>query len=82
MADFITTLTDKPELKEYLSKVLKWEQDLSNLDTFNEYISVIYSYNKNQEIKRLKKLMKEEIDPEKKAKLLEKIRLVRIGSWM
>ena len=80
LADFITTLTDKPELKEYLSKVLKWEQDLSNLDTFNEYISVIYSYNKNQEIKRLKKLMKEEIDPEKKAKLLEKIRLVRIGS--
>ena len=80
LADFITTLTDKPELKKLLDEVLMYEQDLSNLEMFNEYINVIYGYNKNQEIKRLKSLMEQEVDPVKKALLAEKIRLVKIGS--
>jgi len=80
LADFITTLTDKPELKKLLDEVLMYEQDLSNLEMFNEYINVIYGYNKNQEIKRLKGLMEKEVDPVKKALLAEKIRLVKIGS--
>ena len=80
LADFITTLTDKPELKKLLDEVLNYEQDLSNLGCFNEYITDIYGYNKNQEIKRLKDLMKKEVDPEKQALLAEKIRLVKIGS--
>jgi len=82
LADFITTLTDKPELKKLLDEVLMYEQDLSNLEMFNEYINVIYGYNKNQEIKRLKGLMEKEVDPAKKALLAEKIRLVKIGSWI
>lgn len=80
LADFITTLNDKPPLKKLLDEVLLQEQDLSNMDLFNEYMSVVCGYSKNQEIKRLKSLMEKETNPEKKCLLAEKIRLIKLGS--
>ncbi len=80
LADFITTLNDKVELKQLLDQVLNEEQDISNFECFDEYMAVIYGYKKSQEIKRLKKLMEEEPDNEKKALIAEKIRLIKIGS--
>lgn len=81
LADFITSLTDKESLLNEAKEVLKYAgDDEANLEAFDDYMTVIKDYNKNQEINRLKSLIKEEIDPVKKAKLLEKIRLVKIGS--
>ena len=62
-------------------EVLKYAGDEeANLEAFEDYMAVIRDYSKNQEIKRLKELIREEIDPVKKAEILEKIRLVKIGS--
>lgn len=81
IADFITSLNDKPELFNLMKEVLKNENlDESNFEAFKDYIAVIQDYNKNQEIKRLKMLMSEESDSVKKAQILEKIRLVKMGS--
>ncbi len=80
LADFITSLTDKEELMKEAREVLKYVGDEEpNFDAFEDYMAVIKDYSKNQEIKRLKDLIKEEIDPVKKAEILEKIRLVKIG---
>lgn len=81
LADFITSLNDKESLLEEVKKVLKYAGDEeANFEAFDDYITVIRDYNKNQEIKRLKELIKDEVDPVKKAEYLEKIRLVKIGS--
>lgn len=81
LADFITSLNDKPELLNLVKDVIKnVNMEESNLEAFKDYITVIMDYNKNQEIKRLKSLISEESDPVKKAQILEKIRLAKIGS--
>ena len=48
-------------------------------EEIEDYIKVIKEYNESSEIKRLKRLMSEEIDPLKKAQILEQIRLVKMG---
>lgn len=81
LADFITNLTDKEELLNLTKEVLKYAgDDETNFEAFEDYMAVINEYNTNQEIKRLKELISEENDPAKKAEILEKIRLVKIGS--
>ena len=81
LADFITSLEEKKDLKNLLNEVIKNTFDEeSNIEAFDDYVGVIREYNKNQEIKRLKKLMIEENDPIEKAKILEEIRLVKMGS--
>lgn len=81
LADFITSLNNKESLLNEVKEVLKYAGDNeANIEAFEDYIKVINDYNKNQEIKRLKEKIKEEIDPVKKAQILEKIRLVKIGS--
>ena len=81
LADFITSLNDKPELFDLVREVLKNASlEESNFEAFKDYVAVILDYNKNQEIKRLKKLMGEESDSVKKAQILEKIRLLKMGS--
>ena len=80
LADFLTNLSTNEEVFELVKDIVKNVDDESNLELFNEYIAVIREYNKNQEIKRLKDMIKEEIDPVKKAALLEKIRLVKMES--
>ncbi len=81
LADFYTYLQDKPELKTVLDNVL--QNDFAKLDDVNsvdDYFKVIEEYNCNLEIKRLKELMKKESDPLEKAKLADKIRLIKMGS--
>ena len=81
MADFITSLNDKESLLDEVKNVLKYAGDEeANFEAFDDYITVIRDYSRNQEIKRLKELIKDEVDPVKKAEYLEKIRLVKIGS--
>lgn len=80
LADFITKLSDKPELFEVLKSVLSNVYEESNFEAFKDYITVIKDYNKNQNIKRLKKLMSEESDPVRQAEYLDEIRLVKMES--
>lgn len=80
IADFITTLNDKKELQDALKKVLLVEFAYKK-ESLEEYIKVILDYNSSQEIKRLKKLIKEEQDPNKKAILAEKIRLIILDEY-
>lgn len=79
LADFITSLSTKQELFDLLKEVMEFESEEFDLDVMKEYINVILGYSSNQEIKRLKEIMREEPDQIKKAQLAEKIRLVKIG---
>lgn len=80
LADFITQVSDKEELALYLKEVLKYDNEVVSMANFDDYLKVIEEYKKNQEIKRLKELMKKEVDQEKKALIADKIRLVKMGS--
>ncbi len=81
LADFLTYLYDKPELRLVLDKVLTENfAELKESDLIYDYFKVIEEYNCNQEIKRLKEKMNKETDPIEKAKLADKIRLIKIGS--
>ena len=80
LADFITQVSDKEELALYLKEVLKYDNGVVSMANFDDYLKVIEEYKKNQEIKRLKELMKKEVDQEKKALIADKIRLVKMGS--
>lgn len=80
LADFITQVSDKEELALYLKEVLKYDNEVVSMANFDDYLKVIEEYKKNQEIKRLKELIKKEVDQEKKALIADKIRLVKMGS--
>lgn len=79
LADFITSLSSKKELFDLLKEVIEFGNEEFDLDVMKEYINVVLGYSSNQEIKRLKEIMREEPDQKKKAQLAEKIRLVKIG---
>jgi DNA primase len=80
LADFLTNLSTNEELFGLVREIMKVVDDESNFASFEDYVAVIKEYSKNQEVKRLKEMIKEEIDPVKKAELLEKIRLVKMES--
>ena len=80
LADFITSLNDKEELLKLLKEALKYDNNSLNEEVFKDCVKVIKEYNESSEIKRLKRLMNEEVDPIKKAQILEQIRLVKMGS--
>lgn len=81
IADFYTYLQDKEELLNVLSDVLSLElPDTISEQEMDDFFKVVYEYNMNQEIKRLQKMIKEEIDPLEKAKIADRIRKLRIGS--
>ena len=80
IADFYTYLTDKEELLVVYKYIMSLEyEDEINVKAIEDYIGVIKEYNVRQEIKRLSDLIKNENDPIEKAKIAEKIRLLRIG---
>ena len=79
LADFISTLNEKEDLKKLLDQVLKVDDIISNDTDIMCYINVIKGYNKNQEIKRLKDKMKKEVDINKKALIAEEIRKLKMG---
>lgn len=81
IADFITYLQDKQELKVVLDNILQEDfGKLDNLDLVYDYFKVIDEYSCALEIKGLKERMKKEIDPLEKAKLADQIRLIKMGS--
>lgn len=80
IADFITTLENKKDIKECLDETLNSNLDCSlDSESVTDCIAVIRGYQIKEEIKRLKKEMSEENDPAKKALISEKIRRLKIG---
>lgn len=79
IADFYTYLNDKKELLVVFEEVLKLtlDEDISD-NVINDYVRVISDYNVRQEIIRLSDMMRRESDELEKAKIAEKIRLLRI----
>lgn len=80
LADFLTSLSTNEELFGLVREIIKNADDEPNSNLFDDYVAVVKEYSRNLEIKRLKEMIKEEIDPVKKATLLEKIRLVKMES--
>lgn len=80
LADFMTSLEGKDEIKKTLGELLSSQiEKIDSLTVFDEYIWVIKRYNSNQEIKRLNELLRNEPDPTKKVKIAEEIRLIKLG---
>ena len=67
----VLSLLNEILASDYLVEVTKEELFL--------YFKVVREYSRNQEIKRLTDLMKNEVDPLEQAKIVEKIRKLRIG---
>lgn len=80
IADFYTYLAPKEQLLPLLFEIeqLDLKPQITKSELL-EYCQVIKEYNKNQEMKRLEKKIKEEIDPLKQAQIAEEIRKLRIG---
>lgn len=80
VADFYTYLQDKDNILKFLNNILADNyNETTNKEELFLYFKVIREYTKNQEIKRLTNLMKKEIDPLEQAKIVEKIRKLRLG---
>ena len=80
IADFYTYIQDKSNILILINDILG--------DSYNEkttkdelflYFKVTKEYCEKQEIKRLTILMKKEVDPIEQAKIVEKIRKLRLG---
>ena len=80
IADLYTYLIDKRELLPSFEEVIDLDlgDEVKN-ETLDEYSKVISDYNVRQEIKRLENEMKKEPDELEKAKIAERIRLLRVG---
>ena len=80
IADFYTYLSDKKELLTSYEQVINQElSDEVKEDTLLEYSKVISDYNVGVEIKRLENEMKKEPDELEKARIANKILMLRIG---
>lgn len=80
VADFYTYIQDKENILILLNEILagNYSEKTTKEELF-EYFKVVRDYSINQEIKRLTNLMKKEVDPLEQAKIVEKIRKLRIG---
>lgn len=74
VADFITYVTDKSNIKDVVMEIVNSsEGDEINMDAMDDYICAVMKIATKNEIKRLKALMKSELDINKKMKLVEQI---------
>ena len=80
VADFYTYVQDKEDILILLNSILadNYSEETTKEELFL-YFKVINEYRRSQEIKRLTMLMKKEVDPLEQAKIVEKIRKLRIG---
>ena len=80
IADFYTYVQGKESILEFLNTVLanSYVETTSKEELF-QYFKVVREYSEKQEIKRLTNLMKKEVDPIEQAKIVEKIRKLRLG---
>jgi len=80
VADFYTYVQDKEEILVLVNEILAGEyNEKTTKEELFLYFKVIRDYSKSQEIKRLTNLMKKEVDPLEQAKIVERIRKLRIG---
>ena len=80
VADFYTYIQDKENILMFLNGILAENyNEVATKEELFEYFKVVRDYGKEQEIKRLTSLMKKEVDPLEQAKIVEKIRKLRIG---
>ena len=80
IADFITYLNGKDSLIEFLNNILSCNYlDTTDKEELFRYFKVVREYSTNEEIKRLTNLMKKEIDPIEQAKIVERIRKLKLG---
>ena len=79
-ADFFSYLQDKEDLLEILKEIFSYEyEEEVSFETILDYIKVLEEYTRNQEIKRLKEMIKNTSDFNKKIELSEKVRKLKIG---
>ena len=80
IADFYTYIQDKESILTLYNEIISsdYVEKTTKEDLFL-YFKVIREYGTKQEIKRLTNLMKNEVDPLEQAKIVERIRKLRIG---
>ena len=80
VADFYTYVQEKEEILEFLKEVLSGDyNETIEKEELVLYFDVAKEFTVKSEIKRLTNLMKKEIDPIEQAKIVEKIRKLRLG---
>jgi len=80
VADFYTYVQDKENVLIFLNNIL--DENYMKTTTKEDlylYFDVVKEYIKKQEINRLTKLIEKEVDPIEQAKIVEKIRKLRLG---
>ena len=74
VADFITYVSDKDSIRGKVMEIVNESvNDELNMETMDEYIAAVLKVANKNEIKRLKDLMKKELDQDKKMKLAMQI---------
>ncbi len=80
VADFYTYIQDKENILILLNNILgESYSEKTTKDELFLYFKVVREYCEKQEIKRLTNKMKKEVDPIEQAKIVEKIRKLRLG---
>lgn len=80
VADFYTYLLDKEDILAFYNEIINYcDNEVINDEAVDDFIKVIKGYNMRLEIKRLKDLMKNTYDELEKSKILEEIKLLKIG---
>ena len=80
VADFYTYIQDKENILTFLNSILAEDyMETTTKDELFLYFKVIKEYITKQEINRLTNRMKKETDPIEQAKIVEKIRKLRLG---
>ena len=82
IADYFIYLSDKPELLQILQEIVKLDLEIEEehiFDAVNDYIKVMEEEYRNQEIKRLKELIKNTIDFDEKLRLSERVQNLKKG---
>ncbi len=81
VADFITYINLKNEYKnEVMDIINSSSNEEMNMDVFHDYVVAINKIMTNNEIKRLKEMIKNELDVDKKMKLTMQIAELKRGS--
>ena len=82
IADYFIYLSDKPELLQILQEIVELDLEIEEehiFDAVNDYIKVMEEEYRNQEIKRLKELIKNTIDFDEKLRLSERVQNLKKG---
>ena len=80
-ADFYTFIQDKENISRVINEILAYGyNETTSKEELGLYFNVCREYIKKQEIQRLTNLMKKEVDPIEQAKIVEKIRKLKLDA--